>query len=156
MTKLMLSRKCIIISILLAVILCAGLGVFFSKDKTTPIDSYAKLVDFQTYFPQKLPDNLSFVDGSTRISGDVIFFNLKDGKSDIVISQQSRPQTLESFRVDGFDSVATNIGSMLVGKTEDRPAAVVTTENTLITINGYAGQDIYVISSIGQSLRRVP
>lgn len=138
------------------ILMLVGLSfVLFGDNGRSPIDPYAKSLDFQIYFPEKLPSNLKFVDGSVQISEDLIFFKFADGMGEIIVSQQPRPESLESFRVDGFDSVATNVGSMLVGKTEDRPTAFITTDKTLITISGYSNQDRLTITTIGQNLQRV-
>ena len=137
----------------IAIILLLSTAYFFLKEHSvTPLDSYQKLVKFQLYYLKELPDNYHFINGSATASDYTLTFKISVDSKEVTITEQEKPNNLDSFRVDGFNSISTSIGTMLVGNTQGASVAIITSPTTLITINGFS-QDI--VTDIGQKLQKL-
>ena len=146
----------VIISCIAVALLLIIAGLFWQKQsQRTPISSYKKQLSFPLYYPSELPVGYKIVTSSINSSDGVLLFAIKNNGTEITISEQSMPDQLQSFKVDGFNTVATPVGAMLIGSTSDSPSAIITTEKTLITIKGdkQAGREL--VTTLGQKLRKL-
>lgn len=112
-------------------------------------------VSYDLYYPSSLPSGYSLDTSSMKIEQGVVSFAVNTVGQNIFINEQPLPSEFGSFKIDGFDSVVTASGTLLVGVALDTPTAILTTDNTLITIKGSTDVSKETITEIGQRMARV-
>lgn len=133
------------------IIIISFLGVFLIK-KESPLVHAKKNVEFLLYEPSNLPKDYTLDKNSVRVTNSIVFFELKTryGKDTVWVSQQQKPNNMESFRIDGFTNSSSSIGSILIGKNGDQSSAIISTPTTLITLNG---PNIEILSEISRNFK---
>lgn len=146
-TKKFISIAIIVIAAFLAV------GCFFAlKAKSAnPLQPYQNKVNFNLYYPK----DTTLKANSINISDKVLFYTVIKEGQEIAISEQANINSSNDIKIDGFNSISTPSGLMLIGVNNNRPLAVIRASTTLINLSGNNGLDTKTLEDVGQNLEQV-
>jgi hypothetical protein len=119
--------------------------------------SIRKATHYTLYYPSQLPQGYAYKKGSTRLDGGMVFYNLVNDRRTISVSLQAAPpQAIDLKSLVGFQNLDTAAGKAAVGKNGDNPTIIISTNTTLITINGSAGTPQDVVGAIAKNMASLP
>lgn len=133
-----------------------GFVFIYKVDPSTPLDEYSKTSTHTLYYPTELPSDYTYVEDSVNVDNGITTYRLKSPEGEAVITLQQGPDESVQFNIDGFSPSASNIGSMLVGKTQGAPTAIIRAGSTLITIKGSPAASQGFVSKIAYALKELP
>ncbi|MFZ1249606.1 MAG: hypothetical protein WAQ24_04795 [Candidatus Saccharimonadales bacterium] len=145
-------RPLLYIIILFAAILVSTI-IIATYNRSAPLNKYAKTLQFQLYYPRSLPNDYKIDETSITVSNDILNYTIQSPNGAVQCTQQAAPDSLASYRIDGFSPVATPIGSMLVGTAAGGSTAIIKTPSTLITLRATNNKAEAAIMQIAQALQ---
>ena len=138
----------------LALVSLASAIYFWRLSQTiTPLTAYRTQVNFPLYYPKDVSPRPQI--STIQVVGKAsLNYRLKPSDTTyVMVTQQARPKSLQNFRLDGFDQLATPHGTVYVGTASDSATAILTTESTLITLRGSEGVDRATLTTIAQNMK---
>ena len=100
-----------------------------------PLSSFEDKATYALYYPAKMPKGY-WLKSPATFTDATLFYTLQSDDNTVTITEQSMPKGISSMRVDGFNSVATEVGTLLVGNVNNVATGFVSTETTLVSLRG--------------------
>lgn len=147
-----------IVGITLGLIIVAGVGAwFYSKQNAGQIpQAIVKSVAFPLYYPVALPDGYKLQKSSIKNVEGLIFYTFSMGANNIYISEQALPAVPPDLgklvELLEFKKVDVKSGSAVIGLNTGTPAAIFTTNTTLVSINATKNVPSDLMSDLVKSL----
>lgn len=146
------SHKKLYISLFIILGMALVCGVFLAINKPqNPLEPYVKKAAFSLYYPTTLPDGFVLKNDSVSFQNDILFYTIASQSGAVTVTQQSAPN--QNLRIDGYTSVTTPIGTMLIGINASNPTAIITTPKTLITLKANQTVAKEILAVVAQSLK---
>lgn len=111
---------------------------------------------FPIYYPSKLPDGYSFQQGSDRVEGPLVFYNLSDGDKHIIVGEQKPPEDSTNLTFPNSSHVDTPNGQATIGTSTVGTLVFLKTKTTLINISGSKNISPDTLTEIVRDMRSVP
>ena len=144
--------------ILCTIIILVWLIVWLSdRHRTLPTigirQSQLDQLTFPAYYPSYLPNGFIEPRQSTSAGPNYLYIKLTNGQQTINITEQPTPtSSLNIYKLPSFVPLSVSVGHAVIGINFGSPAAVITTQNTLINIDSANKVSkttlIYVIDSL--------
>lgn len=90
---------------------------------------------FTLYYPKDLPNDYTGVEGSAKLAGGTVFYEVRKGNGTVTISQQAvpaNPPDLNTF--EGFRKIAIRSGEAISGQYNGSAVVIMLTNSALVTI----------------------
>ena len=128
------SKKAIYAGLIAGIAIAVGLSILFSLKTlgNTPLTGVNP--GYALYYPAKMPEGYSLKEGSLQQTPERVLYQLIGAGGDIQVSQQPKPDQLDSFNLDGFSQVSTSIGTMYLGLVSENVTAIVSAYDTLLIV----------------------
>jgi hypothetical protein len=150
------------ILLLLGVVVLIGIGAYFVYTNirdSTPLDSYAKKLDFPIYYPSQLPKDYTVSSKDVSMTGSLIVYKLTSTtkKPEFVFTEQAAPPNFDANKMIGKNATALAVptGTLYDVEAGQQGKYILTTGSTLIFINANSKPDSGMINSLALSLRKV-
>jgi hypothetical protein len=130
---------------------------FYSRQNAGPIPkSIVTSVAFPLYYPVALPDGYKLQKSSVKNVDGLVFYTFSMGANNIYISEQALPAVPPDLgklvELLEFKKVDVKTGSAVIGLNTGTPAAIFTTNTTLVSINATKNVPSDLVSDLVKSL----
>jgi|GEM_PF-3743299 len=94
--------------------------------------------NFTLYVPRQLPGGYTLkADDGVRFAGGILFMQFSKDDQTIFISQQKAAQNSPGLKtIQGFTPLEVSIGEAVIGSQEGIAAAIIKTQDSIITLSG--------------------
>lgn len=112
---------------------------------------------FPVYYPNPLPDGISYQQDSAKRDHGVLTYNLHTGSQTIHIFEQTAPSSAPDLdHLPGFSHLQIPAGKAAIGQTLNRPVAIILSNTTIINISGDTKVPSDVVTSVAKAMRSLP
>lgn len=141
-------------SILLLLATTSSFFLFINK-KADPIPGNIRnSLNFPLYYPLATPQGYQYKKDSAKVENDILFYSLQSSDKIVTVTEQAISGRIPDLtQLPGFKSLETSVGSAVSGTNAgNRPAAIILSNTTLITINGTTSVAASSVNALAQSM----
>ena len=150
----------IIILVILLIILipAAWFGLHYFQQRQflshVPV-SLRQNFSFPIYYPAKLPEGYNFQEGSDRIEGPIVFYNINSGVGRIIVSEQAAPENSPDLTFPNSSNIDTPNGQATLGTGTVGTLVFLKTKATLINMSASKNIPPGTLADIIRNMRSV-
>jgi len=146
------------IGVVVAGAIIAGIVILATGNSSSIPVAISKEAGFPLYYPSPMLKGYTYQTGSAKLENGVVFYTLKDGVSNTIVSEQAAPANPPALtQLAGFTSLKTLAGNAAIGTTSTKqPLAIIVSNTTLITITGNRGLPSDVVATLAQNMDSLP
>lgn len=148
------SRRTLLIAGVLVVTMVGGSVYLTTRQRgDQPITrAISDQVPFPLLEPSSLPNGVVYRTGSTTVSHSIVGYVVQSPNGAITINEQAAPPSLPDFEAMGMKRSQVPAGTAYVGSTSGRPAIIVISSTTLISISAESGVPAALVEQVVHSL----